>query len=71
MVHVDLCHRHNLSRCLNRLVYKDDLEDIFNSRTFCLYEDIEAIENNGLAKGGSLENAIVVNENEILIIYLP
>ena len=47
-------------------VYKDDLEDIFNSRTFCLYEDIEAIKNNGLAKGGSLENAIVVNENKIL-----
>ena len=47
-------------------VYKDDLEDIFNSRTFCLYEDIEAIKNNGLAKGGSLENAIVVNENEIM-----
>ena len=47
-------------------VYKDDLQDIYNSRTFCLFEDIEAIKSNGLAKGGSLENAIVVNENEIL-----
>ena len=47
-------------------VYEDDLEDIFNSRTFCLYEDIEMIKKNGLAKGGSLDNAIVVKDNEIL-----
>ena len=47
-------------------VYEDDLTDIFNSRTFCLYEDIELIKKNGLAKGGSLENAIVVKDKEIL-----
>ena len=47
-------------------VYEDDLNDIFNSRTFCLFEDIELIKKNGLAKGGSLENAIVVKDNEIL-----
>ena len=51
----------------NRInVYEDDLEDVFNSRTFCLYEDIEEIKKRGLAKGGSLDNAIVVKENEIL-----
>ena len=47
-------------------VYEDDLTDIYNSRTFCLYEDIEKIKKNGLAKGGSLENAIVVKDKEIL-----
>ena len=47
-------------------VYEDDLEDVFNSRTFCLYEDIEMIKKNGLAKGGSLDNAIVVKEKSIL-----
>ena len=47
-------------------VYQDDLIEIFNSRTFCLFEDIELIKKNGLAKGGSLENAIVVKENEVL-----
>ena len=31
-------------------VYEDDLTEIFNSRTFCLYEDIEAIKKKGLAK---------------------
>jgi len=47
-------------------VYEDNLTDIFNSRTFCLYEDIEMIKKNGLAKGGSLENAIVVKDRTIL-----
>ncbi len=47
-------------------VYEDDLSDIYNSRTFCLFEDIEMIKKNGLAKGGSLQNAIVVKESEIL-----
>jgi len=47
-------------------VYEDNLQEIFNSRTFCLYEDIEAIKKNGLAKGGSLENAIVVKDQNIL-----
>ena len=47
-------------------VYQDNLQDIFNSRTFCLFEDIEAIKKVGLAKGGSLDNAIVVKDNEIL-----
>lgn len=47
-------------------VYEDDLTNIYNSRTFCLYEDIELIKKNGLAKGGSLDNAIVVKEKEIL-----
>ena len=43
-----------------------DLTSIYNSRTFCLYEDIDQIMRQGLAKGGSLENAIVVKENKIL-----
>ncbi len=47
-------------------VYEDDLRDIYNSRTYCLFEDIEIIKKNGLAKGGSLENAIVVKGKEIL-----
>ena len=45
---------------------RDKLTDIYNSRTFCLYEDIDYIKSKGLAKGGSLDNAIVVKDNEIL-----
>ena len=47
-------------------VYEDDLSEVFDSRTFCLYEDIEAIKKIGLAKGGSLDNAIVVRDTEVL-----
>jgi len=47
-------------------IYEDDLSDVYNSRTYCLFEDIEKIKKNGLAKGGSLDNAIVVKNNEIL-----
>ena len=47
-------------------LYEDDLTDIFNSRTFCLYDDIEDIKNKGLAKGGSLENAVVVKSDQVL-----
>ena len=47
-------------------VYKSDLNDIFNSRTFCLYEDIEKLKKIGLGKGGSLKNAIVIKDNKIL-----
>ena len=45
---------------------QDKLTEIYNSRTFCLYEDIDLIKSKGLAKGGSLDNAIVVKDNEIL-----
>tara|TARA_Y100000741_G_scaffold174635_1_gene132441 strand:- start:164 stop:1084 length:921 start_codon:yes stop_codon:yes gene_type:complete len=47
-------------------IYEDDLTNVYNSRTFCLYEDIEYIKSMGLAKGGSLENAIVVKNKDIL-----
>ena len=45
---------------------KKNLEEIYVARTFCLYEDIEAIKSIGLAKGGSLDNAVVVQGNKVL-----
>ncbi len=47
-------------------IYMDDLKDMLSSRTFCLYEDIEKLKNLNLAKGGSLDNAIVVKQNKVL-----
>jgi len=47
-------------------VFENNLSDIYNSRTFCLYEDIENLRKMDLAKGGSLDNAIVVKDNEVL-----
>ena len=54
----------NQKNCVN--FQYDDLTDIYESRTFCLFEDIEKIKKLGLAQGGSLENAVVVNENKVL-----
>ena len=47
-------------------MYESDLTDVYNSRTFCLYEDIEKLKSMNLALGGSLDNAIVVQDNNIL-----
>jgi len=54
----------NQKNCINFNL--DKLEEICNSRTFCLFEDIEKIKELGLAKGGSLDNAIVVDGEKIL-----
>ena len=45
---------------------KDDLNEVISSRTFCLFEDIEKIKKLGLAKGGSLDNAVVVAKDKVL-----
>ena len=44
----------------------DKLDEISSSRTFCLFQDIEKIKKAGLAKGGSLDNAVVVDEQKVL-----
>ena len=45
---------------------KNELDEVYNSRTFCLFEDIEKVKKMGLGKGGSLENAIVVQDDKVL-----
>jgi len=51
----------------NKINFSDrNLENVYSSRTFCLFEDIEKIKRIGLAKGGSLENAVVVKNNSIV-----
>jgi len=47
-------------------IFESDLTDIYNSRTFCLFEDIDKLKEIGLAKGGNLNNAIVVKNDKIL-----
>ena len=47
-------------------VFEDNLTDIYNSRTFCIFEDIEKLKDMGLGKGGSLENALVVKDNSLM-----
>ena len=67
-IDVELKYENNLIGMQRNLVsvFETDLTDIYKSRTFCLFEDIEKLKEMGLAQGGSLENAIVVKDNEIL-----
>ncbi len=40
--------------------------DLAHARTFCFYEEIEYLIKNGLIRGGSLENAVVVRDDAVL-----
>jgi UDP-3-O-[3-hydroxymyristoyl] N-acetylglucosamine deacetylase/3-hydroxyacyl-[acyl-carrier-protein] dehydratase len=40
--------------------------DLAHARTFCFFEEIEYLINNGLIKGGSLENAVVIRDDAVL-----
>jgi UDP-3-O-[3-hydroxymyristoyl] N-acetylglucosamine deacetylase/3-hydroxyacyl-[acyl-carrier-protein] dehydratase len=40
--------------------------ELAHARTFCFYEEIEFLINNGLIRGGSLENAVVVRDDAVL-----
>ncbi len=47
-------------------VFNDNLDDIYSSRTFCKFEDIDKLKSLGLAKGGSLKNALVVKNYNLM-----
>jgi UDP-3-O-[3-hydroxymyristoyl] N-acetylglucosamine deacetylase len=49
-----------------RVMDVENAFSIINSRTFVLQEEIEAIKKAGLAKGGSLDNAIVIGSEEVV-----
>lgn len=46
-------------------VTPENFEHIANSRTFCFLKDVEAMHKAGLALGGSLENAIVIDDKVV------
>ena len=47
----------------NKSAFKTKLAD---ARTFCMLKDVETMRTNGLARGGSLDNAVVVHEGAVL-----
>lgn len=52
---------------LSEVISKKDFErDIAPARTFCSMHEVEALQSRGLIKGGSLENAIVIGDEDIL-----
>jgi UDP-3-O-[3-hydroxymyristoyl] N-acetylglucosamine deacetylase/3-hydroxyacyl-[acyl-carrier-protein] dehydratase len=40
--------------------------DLAHARTFCFFEEIEYLIKNGLIKGGSLENAVIIRDDAVL-----
>ncbi|MGO8839439.1 MAG: bifunctional UDP-3-O-[3-hydroxymyristoyl] N-acetylglucosamine deacetylase/3-hydroxyacyl-ACP dehydratase [Limisphaerales bacterium] len=41
-------------------------KELSHARTFCFYEEIEYLIKNGLIRGGSLENAVVIRDDAVL-----
>lgn len=55
-----------VGRQKKRVMDVENAVSIINSRTFVLHEEIEAIQKAGLAKGGSLDNAVVIGGETIV-----
>jgi UDP-3-O-[3-hydroxymyristoyl] N-acetylglucosamine deacetylase len=45
---------------------KESYEGVYTARTYCFLEEVEYLKKNGLAKGGSLENAVVFHNNQVI-----
>ncbi len=67
-IEFEIKYENNLIKTQNNKIniLEDDLSNIYDSRTFCLYEDIQKLKKLGLGKGGSLENAIVIKDASVL-----
>ena len=68
LIDFEIKYKNNLIGTQRNLVdvYNSNLSEIYDSRTFCLYEDVKKLQSMGFALGGSLDNAIVVKDDEIL-----
>lgn len=45
---------------------KTSFDELASARTFCFLQDVEAMKRAGLARGGSLDNAVVMDETSVL-----
>ena len=64
---IDFAHPFLTKQSFSRLFSQDVFrKELGSARTFGFLKDVEALRANGLARGGSLENAIVISDTEIL-----
>ena len=64
-----ICYDHPLvnTQYISLDIHKDTFEkEICKSRTFCFYRDVQQLMDQGLIKGGSLDNAVVIGDDAIL-----
>ena len=64
-------HAHYNNRVIGNRKYtysnlKSDYENVAMARTYCFLEEVEMLQQMGLAKGGSLDNAVVFSEDAVL-----
>lgn len=64
---IDFSHSFIARQSFTRLFSRDMFRhEVGNARTFGFLSDVEMLKANGLAKGGSLDNAVVIGETDIL-----
>jgi UDP-3-O-[3-hydroxymyristoyl] N-acetylglucosamine deacetylase len=55
------------TQSLDLVITADNFErELADARTFCFFQEVEHMKRYGLAQGGSLENAIVIDQDKIL-----
>jgi len=64
-------HAHYNNRIIGNRKYtysqqKADFENVAKARTYCFLEEVELLQKMGLAKGGSLDNAVVFEGDSVL-----
>ena len=64
---IDLSHPYIDKQDFSMLFSKEAFrEEVVSARTFGFLRDVEMLRENGLARGGSLDNAVVIGETDIL-----
>jgi len=58
-----LIQKQTFSACVDRLTFE---RDICRARTFGFLSDLDALKRHGLARGGSLENVVVLDEQTVM-----
>jgi UDP-3-O-[3-hydroxymyristoyl] N-acetylglucosamine deacetylase/3-hydroxyacyl-[acyl-carrier-protein] dehydratase len=64
---LDYNHPHIGTQYISLDITKESfVEEIAPARTFCLYNDVKILQEKGLIKGGTLENAVVIGDNGVM-----
>lgn len=64
---LDYDHPHIGTQYISLEITRDSfINEIAPARTFCLYEDVKILQEKGLIKGGTLENAVVIGDDGVM-----
>ncbi|MCK5133018.1 MAG: bifunctional UDP-3-O-[3-hydroxymyristoyl] N-acetylglucosamine deacetylase/3-hydroxyacyl-ACP dehydratase [Candidatus Sabulitectum sp.] len=64
---LDYDHPHIGTQYISLEITRDSfINEIAPARTFCLYQDVKILQEKGLIKGGTLENAVVIGDDGVM-----